>query len=179
MEHAVAMDLIREGVTRGERWADLGAGEGTFTRALCQLLGPEGSVWAVDRSVSALRTLRGSLRSGGATVHVLRADFTEPLDLPSLDGVLMANALHFVADQETLLRRLVTMLPPGGRFVLVEYDRDRPNRWVPHPLPPQRFCALCEGAGLTSPLEIARRPSGYQGEIYVSVSYRLPAPGAG
>ena len=50
MNHIDAFNLIRTGVPgRGGVWADLGAGSGVFTRALADLLGPEGQVFAVDR----------------------------------------------------------------------------------------------------------------------------------
>src|SRR5829696_200540 len=85
----------------GGTWADLGAGSGTFTRALASLLGTDGHVLAVERDPARARELErvaGERRSRGATVDVVRADFTRPLALPLLDGVLLANALHFVPE---------------------------------------------------------------------------------
>lgn len=82
----------------------------------------------------------------------------------------MANALHFVRDQESVLERIVGNLQPGGRFILVEYDRSGGNRWVPHPIPPARFRVLADAVGLSTPVEIGRRRSGYQGEMYAAVA---------
>ncbi|HJW48933.1 MAG TPA: class I SAM-dependent methyltransferase, partial [Candidatus Limnocylindria bacterium] len=90
------MRLLREGVTTGGTWADLGAGTGAFTLALSELVGPAGEVIAVDRDRGALRELERALRPGGAAVRTLGADFTKPIDLPTLEGVVMANSLHFV-----------------------------------------------------------------------------------
>ena len=52
-----------------------------------------------------------------------------------LDGLVAANSLHFVARdrQVPVVRALAAQLRPGGRFVVVEYDADRGNPWVPHP----------------------------------------------
>lgn len=172
MRHDEALALVRGGVGPGGVWADLGAGTGTFTRALRELIGPGGTVWAVDRRDEAVRALNRTGSSPGAEVRVLRADFTDPLDLPPLDGALMANALHFVEDQEAVIRRIARALRPGGRLLLVEYDRSRGNRWVPYPVPPDRFEALCEAAGLTPPEEIGRRSSAYWREMYAAVALR-------
>jgi trans-aconitate methyltransferase len=85
-------------------WADLGCGDGVFTRLLAEWL-PAGSlVYAVDRDAAALRRLQQALAGSnrGVTVLLRQADFTHPLDLPPLDGMLLANSLHFVRHKEPL-----------------------------------------------------------------------------
>src|SRR5688500_16612827 len=77
----------------GRVWADLGAGGGTFTRALAALLGAEAEIVAVDVDERALRALRAWAERAGAPVRVLAGDLAQPLPLPTLDGVVMANAL--------------------------------------------------------------------------------------
>ena len=171
-----ALALLRAAVpaAEGEAWADLGAGDGVFTRALAALVGPAGQVFAVDeddRALSAVRAWAAADGSGPA-VTVLRADVTKPLDLPPLDGVVMANVLHFVADAEAVLARIAGLLKPGGRLVLIEYEGRRPGPWVPHPVSIARFHQLAAAAGLAEPRVAARRPSRYGGEIYVAVAER-------
>src|SRR5215210_6911182 len=95
--------LIRDGVPRPDgTWADLGAGTGNFTWALRELLGAQATIYAVDRDGKAIRQQQQQLAQAppGATIIPIQADFTHPLDLPALDGVLMANALHFIRDQQ-------------------------------------------------------------------------------
>lgn len=169
MTSTEASELIQEGVTkRGGVWADLGAGSGTFTHALANLLGPEGLVYAVDRRPA----LAGAVSSTGAEVRSLQADFTRPLELEPLDGILMANSLHFVRQQEKVLRQVVSHLLPGGTFLLIEYDLQRPTPWIPFPIPPARFKALARQAGLSEPLELKRRPSRYgPRELYAAVAF--------
>lgn len=176
MTHEEALDLIRDGVPPGGTWADLGAGSGTFTRALAQLLGPGSTIHAIDRSVDAVRALERMDVAAGVSMRCNQADFAERLNLPALDGILMANALHFVADQAAVLRRIVRHLKPGGSFLLVEYQRERSNRWVPHPVPFRRFEELAAAAGLTEPREVGRRRSVYWREMYAAVARREPGP---
>lgn len=169
--HAEAIDLIRDAVPQsGGVWADLGAGSGTFSRALAELLGPGGVVHAVDRDARTVAALRAtpSPTSVAADITVTQADFTKALSLGVLDGILMANALHFVphAHQAELLVRLTGRLAPTGRIVLVEYDRDEGNPWVPYPVSMAALARLAHLATLTAPIETAHKPSTFGGALY-------------
>jgi SAM-dependent methyltransferase len=109
-------------------------------------------------------------RFPGVHVEYVQADFTRPLDLPPLDGLLMANSLHFVKDKAPLVETLRGYFKPGGRFVLVEYNADRGNPWVPHPLSYPTWEALARRTGLASTRLIGRHPSRFLGEIYSAES---------
>jgi SAM-dependent methyltransferase len=155
-------------------WADVGSGDGTFTRALIQLLGREARVYAIDRDARALASLQRWAARDRATVIVLEADFTRGLELPEpLDGLLVANALHFVRDAHVVLARLVRLLRPGGRVVVVEYDRRAANQWVPYPISSNRLPELAAAAGLSEPTITATRPSAYGGTLYVAAADRV------
>ena len=172
MDHADHVRLLREGVTRGGTWADLGAGTGAFTLALAELVGPSGEVIAVDRDRGALHELERALRPGGATVRTLGADFTKPIAVNSLDGVVMANSLHFVRDKSPVLALVHTMLKPSGRLLLVEYDTDNGNPYVPHPLSFETWRALADAIGFTGTRKLATVPSRFLGRIYSAESLR-------
>lgn len=173
------MALIAGAVPRRPAtWADLGAGSGTFTRALVELLEPSSRIYAVDRDadrVAALARLAG--RRPGVEVIAVAADFTRPFELPDpgcvpLDGMLLANALHFVPDAGAVLARLVQRLRPGGRVVLLEYDGRPPSPWVPYPIPATRLPRLAAAARLGSFTITATRPSAYGGILYVALAER-------
>lgn len=172
-----AIDFLRPALpdAAGGTWADLGAGTGTFTRALAALLGPGGRVHAVDADDRALAAIRAWAERAGAAVAVttLRGDFTRPLALPSLDGVVTANALHFAPDAAAVLSLVASYLNPGGRLVLIEYDRRPASRWVPYPVSTERFHELAATAGFTAPQVVGRRPSRYGGELYIAVAERI------
>jgi SAM-dependent methyltransferase len=188
MDDTDAVELIRGAVPRARgTWADLGAGDGTFTRALLELIEKESRVYVVDRDASAVAALKRWAKSSGNDVVGLVADIARPFRLPgpgvpALDGMLLANALHFVRDAEATLARLVKWLRPGGRLVLVEYDGRSPSRWVPYPVPFARLPAITAAAGLSTPTITATRPSLYGGTLYVAASDRLasePRRGSG
>jgi SAM-dependent methyltransferase len=177
MDVAAAAALIRSALRRtDDTWADLGAGGGTFTRALASLLGHAGRVIAVERDASAVAALRALARGadGGAdaAITVVQADFTRPLDLPALDGVLLANALHFVpdADQPRVVAAVARHLRPGGRLAIVEYEGRRPSRWVPFPVSFARFVELARGAGLGDATRIGERRSAFGGTMYAAAA---------
>ena len=172
MDHADHVRLLRGGVTRGGTWADLGAGTGAFTLALAELVGPDGDVIAVDRDRGALRDLEHALRPGGATVRSIAADFTKPIDLASLDGIVMANSLHFVRDKAPVLALVHKMLKPSGRLLLVEYDADRGNAWVPHPMSFETWRDLADANGFSGKRKLASVPSRFLGRIYSAESLR-------
>jgi SAM-dependent methyltransferase len=159
-------------------WADLGAGDGTFTAALARRIGPGSRIFAVDRDAAALRRLMRRERPPAVDVIPVAADFTSAFEIPGLgnaplDGMLLANALHFVPDAGPVLAGLTGRLRPGGRVVVVEYDRRRGNPWVPYPITADRLAPLATEAGLTPPVVTARKRSAYGGDIYVAVATRL------
>lgn len=174
MRHADHVALLRDGVVPGGVWADLGSGEGAFTLALAELIGEAGRIYSVERDAAALRTQREAMaeRFPSVSVEYVRGDFTKPLDLPPLDGIVMANSLHFYREKEVPVRRLAAALKSDGRFVLVEYDADRGNAWVPYPISYSRWEVLTAQAGLTATRLLARVPSRFLGAIYSAVSVR-------
>lgn len=173
MEHADHVRLLRDGVAgAGRFWADLGAGEGAFTLALADLLGPGGRIFAVDRDRGALERQARELRARfPATEYEYRvADFTQSLALPPLDGIVMANSLHYVRAKEPVLHLVRAALQPGGRLILVEYNVDRGNLWVPHPLSFGTWEALAARVGFAHTRLLATVPSRFLHEIYSAVS---------
>lgn len=162
----------------GGVWADFGAGSGAFTLALRELVGPHAKIYAVDKDRRALAQLDKTHREMFTTsqnLHAVQADFTGALSLPPLDGVVMANSLHYFKDKEKVLRHVRSFLKMSGMLVLIEYNVDSGNVWVPHPLSFETFRDLALGAGFSEPELLETVPSRFLREIYSAVSYRNPA----
>jgi ubiquinone/menaquinone biosynthesis C-methylase UbiE len=174
MNHDDHLMLIRQGVPQntGGVWADFGSGGGAFTFALAELLGAGSVIYSVDRDGGVLKRQAQKMARDypEVTVHYLTADFTHPLSLPSLDGILMANSLHFVRRKEGLLERVKGYLKPDGRLLIVEYNTDRGNLWVPHPLSFTSWQALAGKVGFRETELLATRPSSFLGEFFSAVS---------
>ena len=173
MDHRDHVALLRDGIPTATSdapavWADVGSGEGAFTLALADVLGPGATIHSVDRDRGALskqaRVMRERYPDTRLVEHV--ADFTRPLELPPLDGIVMANSLHFVKEKAPVVERLVAHLRPGGSFILVEYDADRGNMWVPYPLSFDSWRALAERVGLRATRRLHSVPSRFLGAIY-------------
>jgi ubiquinone/menaquinone biosynthesis C-methylase UbiE len=145
---------------------------------LAQLLGREGSVVAIDRDPSALTKLRRlseRMPKTAAPVRVVEADVSQPPrddSLAELDGVLIANVLHFFEDPTAVLRNAIAMLREGGRIVVLEYDGVSPSQWVPYPLSRQRLKEVSRVLGLGAPTVTGQRPSRFRGMLYCAVLER-------
>jgi trans-aconitate methyltransferase len=112
-------------------WADLGCGTGTFTQALATLLEEGSKIYAVDKQHQQIKP---SVMLS-ADLQFMKLDFVrEVLPFNNLDGILMANALHYVKDKITFVNGLVNYLKPSGQILIVEYDTQNPNQWVPYPV---------------------------------------------
>jgi SAM-dependent methyltransferase len=179
MKHADHVNLIRNGIppakadSPSQTWADLGSGQGAFTLALAELLPPGGVIYSVDRDSAALREQESAfgVQFPRTKVHFLVADFTHPLNLPPLDGVIMANSLHFQRNHEQIIRTVKSYLKPSGRLILVEYDADRGNFWVPHPLSFPTWKKSATRCGFSHTQLLATYPSRFLGQIYAAVSW--------
>ncbi len=175
MDHPEHVALLRPAnLPPGGLWADLGAGAGAFTLALRELVGAQAEVYAVDRDGGRLKELERLWRQrfGDASrLRLLRADFTRPLAVPPLDGIVMANSLHFFKDKEKVLRQVASLLKPNGTLLLVEYDADSGNPWVPYPLSFDRWRDLAPRAGFSQPVLLATRPSSFLRGFYSAMAH--------
>ena len=176
MDHTDHVNLLSPAnLATGGTWADFGAGSGAFTLALRELVGPHANIYAVDKDQRALRQLEKAHREKFTTsqnVHTVRADFSGALSLPPLDGIVMANSLHYFKDREKILRHVRSFLKVHGVLLLVEYNVDSGNPWVPYPLSFETYRILAPRAGFTEPQLLSTIPSRFLKEFYSAVAYR-------
>jgi ubiquinone/menaquinone biosynthesis C-methylase UbiE len=152
--------------TTPSTWLDLGSGDGAFTLAIADLLAPRSVIHAIDHDSNALARIPAP---ASVRIQIHTADFTAmQLTLPPVDGILMANSLHYVQRQRSFLESAVRRLKPGGRFLCVEYDTERGNAWVPSRVSCGALPVLFDGLGTVD--FVGLRPSAYRrSPIYAAV----------
>jgi SAM-dependent methyltransferase len=142
------------------------------------IAGPDVDLIAIVRDRPSLQTLDATMERlfPGTRLRLLEADMAGRLTLPPLDGIVAANAIHFVPlqDQTALLRRWRAYLKPEGRLVVVEYDTDSGNRWAPYPMSYNAFRETARAAGFTDPALLGSRPSRWLGRIYSALTRPIP-----
>jgi SAM-dependent methyltransferase len=174
MNHADHVALLRDGIeTIGGVWADFGSGTGAFTLALADLIGPTGVIESIEQDRSALVQQERSLRARfpNSIVHYRPADFIQPIDLPVLDGIVMANSLHFHRRPAPIVQLLKGYLCPQGRFIVVEYNVELGNSAVPYPVSYRMWEELAQRCGFKHTQLLMTRPSRFLKEIYSAVSW--------
>jgi hypothetical protein len=86
----------------------------------------------------------------------------------------MANSLHFQRDKKVVLKMVFDYLSPGGILILVEYNLQRGNTWVPYPIPFDAWVDLSQENGFIGTSMLGVRPSRTMREIY-SAQCQKPA----
>lgn len=178
MHHDQALELLTfEGNSMPTRqeWVDFGCGSGTFTLALASLLNHKSHITAVDRKASSLNQIPDHFDN--VFIQKMCAGFTDvEFPLNNLDGILMANSLHYIQDQQTFIKRIKQFLKPDGKFLIVEYDTDLANRWIPYPLEYEKLKQLFKKEGFSSIKKINEKPSKYNKSNLYSAVIRHPQP---
>jgi ubiquinone/menaquinone biosynthesis C-methylase UbiE len=171
MELQNAIELIRNpGIQSTEKtiWADLGCGSGLFTSALAHLLNTGSKIYAIDSKAYELNKIK---ETKNIIIEKIHADFiTDTLHIQNLDGILMANSLHFVKNKPAFINKISALLKPGGCFLIIEYNTDKANTWVPFPVSYASLKIFFNQAGYFFIKQIREVPSRYnQANIYASI----------
>jgi trans-aconitate methyltransferase len=147
-------------------WADLGCGDGLFTNALSQLLTEESLICAVDKNKSALNKVSVKDR---IRLMKYELDFiNDDLPFTGLSGILMANAFHYIKNKKDFIHKIIKHLGPAGYFLLVEYDTDNTNPWIPYPLSFASLKHLFSELNCTTK-KLKQVSSRYNGTIYSAI----------
>ncbi|MBV4355732.1 class I SAM-dependent methyltransferase [Pinibacter aurantiacus] len=161
MQLTEAIELIKDpeiGADEPQSWADFGCGSGLFTKALASMLPASSVIYAVDMQPS----LAPNVLPNKTRIEVIKADFVnDQLELPNLNGILMANSLHYVKDKKSFLLSVTGKLVSDPQFVIVEYNTLSSNRWVPYPIDFSSLKQLFAGIGFTTIKKINERTSIY------------------
>lgn len=128
--NATTERLFRDaGVSEGALVLELGCGPGEITELIADIVGPSGSVVAIDRDEQMLAAAKTRLESRGAqNVCFVCADllaapeFLGDIDLASVDVIAGRRVLMYLNEPETVIAGLLPWLRPGGLVVFEEAD---------------------------------------------------------
>lgn len=147
-------------------WVDLGCGSGAFTRALAAILPPQSQIIAIDKAMQAI----APLMENRVTISFQQADMVQDkLPVHNLNGILMANSLHYVRDKNAFIRKLEPAFAAQKQWLIVEYDTESANQWVPFPLSFENLRAMFTALGYRRVEKINTRPSMYGGTMYAAL----------
>lgn len=120
-------------VNRGDRVVDAGCGFGDTAIELARLVGPTGSVLAVDCCDGFLEYGRRDARAAGlGNVTFLEADVqTYPFE-PAHDFCFSRFGTQFFENPVAGLRNMRTSLKPGGIMTMVVWRGIKDNPWLGH-----------------------------------------------
>ena len=118
----VALEVLPFPKTAALRAIDLGIGTGYFTERFLNNF-PNSRVLGIDGAQAMIELAKARLISLASRVQFVIGDFRKLQELTSgagtIDVVFSSYALHHLSrpDKETVLRRVVELLVPGGWFV--------------------------------------------------------------
>ena len=113
---------------QGTTFLDLGCGQGNYSLAAADLIGPNGLVYAVDLWEEGIAALKArAAREGRTNLKPLAAGADQvPLESGSVDVVLMATVLHDLVEAGTeggALAEVARVIKAGGRLAIVEFHK--------------------------------------------------------
>lgn len=111
------------GIGSGSHVVDLGAGPGYASLDLSDMVGPEGHVYAIERSKNFTSALRRSItEEHRRNISVIEADLvTSTLPAIQADVTWSRWVCSFLSNPDALIARLPKLLRPGGLAVFYEY----------------------------------------------------------
>jgi ubiquinone/menaquinone biosynthesis C-methylase UbiE len=144
--------LSRLAIQSGQSVLDLGSGPGFWSLPLAEIVGVDGTIWALDVSQEMLDLL--AERNPPAQVHLLRAELPQ-IELPtsSLDWVWAAFVFHEVTPPETLASEMRRLLKKNGAVVVLDWRPDAITEVGPprhHRLSVEQVTKYLREAGFTS-----------------------------
>ncbi len=118
--------LERLGVHEGQVLADLGAGSGFYTFAAAKIVGPAGTVYAVEIQKEVLARLANHARYEHLTnIHFLHGDVDRlrgsHIADNSVDTVLACNVLFQIENTAAFVAEVKRILKSGGRVLVVDW----------------------------------------------------------
>ncbi len=117
------------GINEGDRFLDLGSGNGHFSIATSQVVGKDGIVYAFDVDHESISQLQKEIiKRKLSNIKASVVDITKELPLPegNINLAFMSNVLHgLVANGEadSTLKEIARVTAQNGRLAVVEFKK--------------------------------------------------------
>jgi len=114
---------------KGISFLDVASGRGAYSLAVSDIIGPQGSVFAVDLWAEGIEILKTAARERGIeniTAFVSDVGRRIPVEDQSIDVCLIATALHdFVEDRidQGVLNEIVRVVKSTGILAVMEFKK--------------------------------------------------------
>jgi ubiquinone/menaquinone biosynthesis C-methylase UbiE len=148
-------------------WVDAASGDGVFAEVLLELSRSTLIVIGIDLRRSAVENFNHAVCHANTAI-ALQANLNSPLPIRPIDGILIANGLHFF-DQSIQIRILdncYRALKDSGSLVIVEYNTAESTGVVPFPIPIASIDGLIATCGFEPVNKTTRVDSTYLEEMY-------------
>jgi ubiquinone/menaquinone biosynthesis C-methylase UbiE len=121
--------LQETGLKSGNKFLDVGCGEGYFSIAAAKIVGNKGKVYALDSYEKSIAVLKQQIhRENIGNIEAIVADVTQKMPLPKavIDVCLMANVMHgFLANGEVprVMTEIARVMKVGSTLAVVEFQK--------------------------------------------------------
>ena len=149
--------LIVVGVEEGDRFLDLGSGEGYFSIAASQVVGKNGIVYALDADEDSISRLRKEMAKKNITnikASVIDVSKKLPLKGESVSLAFMSNVLHGLVangEEDNTFKEIARATAQNGRLAVVEFKKQDSPHGPPLSirLSPEEVDTLAQGYGFS------------------------------
>jgi len=117
------------GLKSGDKFLDVGCGDGYFSIAAAKIIGNKGKVYAIDSYEGSIVVLQQQIqRENIRNIEAIVADVTQKMPLPKaiIDVCLMANVMHgFLANGEvpSVMTEIARVMKVGSTLAVVEFQK--------------------------------------------------------
>ena len=121
--------LQETGLKSGDKFLDVGCGDGYFSIAAAKIVGNKGKVYAIDSYEKSIAVLKQQVhRESIGNIEAIVADVTQKMPLPKavIDVCLMANVMHgFLANGEvpSVMTEIARVMKVGSTLAVVEFQK--------------------------------------------------------
>ncbi len=116
-------DVMKEvGIKEGFQVLDYGCGSGSYVKAVIELVGKSGKLYALDVNPTAIEMIKQiALKNHLTNVETILTDCNTGLPDNSIDVVLIYDVLHILTDPQRVLKELYRVLKPNGILSLSDH----------------------------------------------------------